>query len=135
MLLRKLSEENKEKFWKLANYLVVSDSELEGREIEMLSQYSDEMAYQGEMKAVSLEEANKILDSLDKDDTVQARIIYVELVGLAYADNKFSKEENEFLKAYKEKFGIEVEEKNKLDEMIKSLYEIYKNIFNFIAKK
>lgn len=135
MLLKKLSMGNKEKFWKLANYLIASDGNLDGREVEMLSQYSEEMDYSGEIKAVSLEEANGILVSLDKNDTVQAKIIYVELVGLAYADSKFSKEEDEFLKSYREKFEIEKEEVVKIEEIIKTLNEAYKNIFNFIAKK
>lgn len=135
MLLKKLSMGNKEKFWKLANYLIASDGNLDGREVEMLSQYLEEMDYSGEIKAVSLEEANGILDSLDKNDTVQAKIIYVELVGLAYSDSKFSKEEDEFLKLYREKFEIEKEEVVKIEEIIKTLNEAYKNIFNFIAKK
>ena len=114
MFLHQLSNDNKIRFWDLANHMMRTDGKVTKEEENMLDQYKQEMQmdfdYNG---AVNIDET---ISALAKEDKFTKRCIYFELFGLAYADAKYDMTERAEMEKMQRLFGITDEESKEIEE-------------------
>ncbi|WP_410208440.1 hypothetical protein [Fusobacterium sp.] len=135
MLLKQLSNKDKEYFWKLTNYLMMADGKIADEEIAIMKEYAEEMEYEKKIEKVSKEEVEKVVENLKSHSPREKRIIYFELLALAFSDLVFADEEKMFLDEVGEKFGILENERNEMIDIVNGLTILYRDIYQFINKK
>lgn len=125
MFLKMISEQCKDNFLKLAIELCRADGNFGDAEWEMMRLYGEEAGkpedeltryYEGLIKQEQDGEKSSQRDARirglienikDHSEERERKIILFELLGLAYADAEFGKEEKEFIQDIKDSWGIE----------------------------
>lgn len=106
MYLVKLTEEVKQNFLDLAQFIAKSDSKFSDEEKEMLEVYAHEMG----IPCVPAErELDDILTKLKEASSIEKKIIIFELVGLVVVDDDYSAEEKDILGKTLEVFELSSE--------------------------
>ena len=123
MFLSQLSNDNKIRFWNLANYMMRTDGKVTKEEENMLDQYKQEM----QMDCKYDETANiaETISGLAKEDNFTKRSIYFELLGLAYADTEYDPAERAEMEKMQRLFGITDEESKEMEECAIASINLY----------
>ena len=124
MFLMKLSEQAKTDFVELCHYAANADGVFADEERQLISRLCGEMNVAE--SNTSLRPLDDLLESVSKNATMpEKKIMVFELLGIVYADNEYTTEEEKFLE--KVVNAIEID----LNEMrhIVGLFEIYKTIY------
>lgn len=107
MFLNSLNPTEKDNFMKLAMTLIKADGVVEESEKQILSAYANEMHIQ----VRSLDEqcdTDKVIEELAKSSSLKTRrIIFLELLALAFADGNYVAEEKELLKCLANAFELD----------------------------
>lgn len=132
MFLSQLSNDNKIRFWNLANYMMRTDGKVTKEEENMLDQYKQEM----QMDCKYDETANiaETISGLAKEDKFTKRSIYFELLGLAYADAKYGAEERAEMEKIQKLFNISDEESKEMEECAAASIDLYEKLMEIYAK-
>ena len=125
MFLMELNEKEKELFWKLAVNLVMADGVISEAEVDLLGQYQKEMGTDFELETEGAPSADELSKEIAACESRIKRVIYFELLGLAYSDNDFAKEEQEMLDVYAKATCISDNDCKKMKECIDEIYEVY----------
>lgn len=122
MFLKMVNEQCQDDFLKLAMELCWTDGNFGDAEREMMRLYGEEVGKTDEELAIYYEGVEKdrgksspcksrmrsLIENIkDNSEEQERKIILFELLGLAYADADFAKEEQEFIQSTKEVLGIE----------------------------
>lgn len=107
MFLKSLNPTEKENFMKLAVAIIKADGIVAEAEMQILSAYADEM----QIPVCGLEEQDNVTEVLDAfaiASTPQTkRIVFVELLALAFADGIYADEEQAFVEQVANAFGLD----------------------------
>lgn len=107
MFLNSLNPTEKDNFMRLAMTLIKADGVVEESEKQILSAYANEM----QIQVRSLDEqcdTDKVIEELAKSSSLKTRrIIFLELLALAFADGNYVAEEKELLKCLANAFELD----------------------------
>lgn len=107
MFLNSLNPTEKDNLMKLAMTLIKADGVVEESEKQILSAYANEM----QIQVRSLDEqcdTDKVIEELAKSSSLKTRrIIFLELLALAFADGNYVAEEKELLKCLANAFELD----------------------------
>lgn len=107
MFLNSLNPTEKDNFMRLAMTLIKADGVVEESEKQILSAYANEM----QIQVSSLDEqcdTDKVIEELAKSSSLKTRrIIFLELLALAFADWNYVAEEKELLKCLANAFELD----------------------------
>lgn len=127
MFLYKLEGKEREVFLDLAVQTAKANGMVESKEKEMIKQYCREMAI-SEYTIFEEKTIDDIAEFFKETDTWKKKIVLIELIGLGVADDKFDKEERQFINNLAEKMGIETECINTLEENVKEYRKLVEKI-------
>ncbi len=134
MFLNSLNPKEKDNFLKLAVAIVKADGIVEESEKLVLSAYANEM----QIPVCSLDEqgdTSMIIEEVAKTSTVQTkRIIFLELMALAFADGNYAFEERELIKQLANAFEFDnafIEHAINLQDAYVS---VYMSLLNLVEK-
>lgn len=133
MFLNELSRKTKESFWELANLLVAADNVVLDEEKVMLEQYRVEM--QLDLDAgKNYRTSKEIVQDLAEETISTQRIIFLELLGLAYVDKCIAPEESKVLEELQDAFAITSEKRMELMNCVEDVIQLYARIKNAILE-
>lgn len=106
MFLNSLSSNEKNNFMKLAIAVIKADGVIENNEKQVLSAYANEM--QIEIEDIDVQyDIDNIIESLSKESTDQSkRVIFIELLALAFADGNYADEEKNIIQKLTNSFNL-----------------------------
>ncbi len=134
MFLNQLNESNKERFLNLCGHAIMADNVVEPEEMEYLALCCYEMEIPNQLPDIS-EPLDKIVDGIVKDATAyEKKIISFELIRLFKYDGSYDDEEKAFMKPILEKFGIDTETHNQMEDMADKYTKIYNDICDLLSK-
>lgn len=132
MYLQGLNKKQKELFLDLSINLALADDDFSQKEMDAICLLCEEMNISKRFSANStLEEA--VRDLVNEGDKKAQKIIIVELLGIAIADDVFEKCEQNMIDKVAAAFSIGQEEVNEVSEAILDLYDTYKLLNGFIG--
>lgn len=124
MFLGNLTEEQKPHFLSLAAAVVLADGVLGEAEVTMLEQYKQEMALPPSAD-ISTEPVSQAIEAFQSASVTVKKQIVFELLGLSYADNDYSPEEEKLLREIALGLGLDavfLKESQRCIEELNSLY-------------
>lgn len=125
MFLAMLKENQKIPFLKLAIKLMDSDGAdfASPEEKSYLEIMMREMGIK--VDVAKLQKNTDSLQNIFPEKSIQ-RAIYLELIGLAFADSEFHKSEKAFLQEVRQELGISEKESKKLENWVRRQLDLYK---------
>lgn len=134
MFLNSLNPTEKDNFMKLAMTLIKADGVVEESEKQILSAYANEM----QIQVSSLDEqcdTDKVIKELAKSSSLKTRrIIFVELLALAFADGNYVAEEKELLKCLANAFGLDKTFIDRAVNLEDAYVAAYMSLVNLVEK-
>lgn len=134
MLLGKLaSEKHKEMFLNLELWLVEADGHFDDVEKRLVDQHCAEMGISN--NEYKKEKAfDEIVKEINIDMSVEEKkIIFIELLSIAYVDEDFSAEEKKFVKKIQEILQISDDDAEQAEEIVANLIAYTKKLEAFVA--
>lgn len=132
MLLMKLSDSNKKYYLNLSLYLAKSDGTFSDVEKKLIDTQCAEMGIDnnGYKEELDLEElCQKIRTSTTNNEK---KIIFIELISLAFVDEEFADEEKEFVEQVKKMLDIPDEVANQAIDIISNIVKYTKTLEDFV---
>lgn len=134
MFLNSLNPTEKDNFMKLAMTLIKADGVVEESEKQILSAYANEM----QIQVSSLDEqcdTDKVIKELAKSSSLKTRrIIFVELLALAFADGNYVAEEKELLKCLANAFELDKTFIDRAVNLEDAYVAAYMSLVNLVEK-
>ena len=130
MLLKSLKETDGNVFMALANMLVRADGKITPEEKDLLKEYDTEVSYSTE-KMESYKTVEDALADISDDDKVK-RLVFFELVGLAWVDSEFCPEERDFMSELGSEFGIKDKDSELFEKYAVEALKLYEKIGGLI---
>ena len=132
MYLQELNSKQKELFLDLSINLALADDEFSQKEMDAICLLCEEMNINKRFSACStLDSATDAL--IAENDKKAQRIIIVELLGIAIADDVFEKCEKEVIENLASAFAIGSSEIEAASKAIMNLYDTYKVLNGFVG--
>lgn len=128
MFLMELDQKEKDLFWKMALNLVMADGVISEEEIALLNQYQKEMGTEYRVEKDDVTSTEELSKEIAHCDDRKKRVIYFELLGLAYADNDFANEEKELLDTYAKVVGVGDQDCAEMKRCIDDIYNVYSRL-------
>lgn len=132
MFLASLTEKQKLAYLDLSYNLIAADGLLDRDEVMMMDQYKQEMNLTVQLSQLSHEADQAIAEFQSTNDTVKKQVLF-ELAGLAYADNKYVKEEQLFLEKICNDWNLNLSVLESCKKYVNKLMDLYNEIGRFIA--
>ncbi len=132
MLLMKLSDSNKKYYLNLSLYLAKSDGMFSDVEKKLIDTQCAEMGIDnnGYKEELDFEElCQKIRTSTTNNEK---KIIFIELISLAFVDEEFADEEKEFVEQVKKMLEIPDEVANQAIDIISNIVKYTKTLEEFV---
>lgn len=134
MFLNSLNPTEKDNFMKLAMTLIKADGVVEESEKQILSAYANEM----QIQVRSLDEqcdTDKVIEELAKSSSLKTRrIIFLELLALAFADGNYVAEEKELLKCLANAFEFDRKFIDRAVNLEDAYVAAYMSLVNLVEK-
>lgn len=134
MFLNSLNPTEKDNFMKLAMTLIKADGVVEESEKQILSAYANEM----QIQVRSLDEqcdTDKVIEELAKSSSLKTRrIIFLELLALAFADGNYVAEEKELLKCLANAFELDKTFIDRAVNLEDAYVAAYMSLVNLVEK-
>lgn len=128
MFLMELDQKEKELFWEIALNLVAADGVITEEEVDLLKQYQKEMGTEYLIEKNNVASIEELCKEIACCDDRKKRVIYFELLGLAYADNDFANEEKELLDTYAKVVGVGDQDCAEMKKCIDDIYDVYSRL-------
>lgn len=130
MYLNQLDAKEKELFLDLSIHLALSDESISQKEIDAICLLCDEMQIEKRFSAdLSVDDA---ISEAKKCKNVSRNIIFVELLGIAMADDVFDKREKDLMKRISDELEIHPNDAQRISKDIVNLFKIYQSMSKFI---
>lgn len=134
MFLNSLSSNEKNNFMKLAIAVIKADGVIENNEKQVLTAYANEMQIGIEDTDVQYD-IDHIIESLSKESTDQSkRVIFVELLALAFADGNYTDEEKNIIQKLAKSFNLGEDFIERAINLQDSYIAAYMSLVNLIEK-
>lgn len=134
MFLNSLSSNEKNNFMKLAIAVIKADGVIENNEKQVLTAYANEMQIGIEDADVQYD-IDHIIESLSKESTDQSkRVIFVELLALAFADGNYTDEEKNIIQKLAKSFNLGEDFIERAINLQDSYIAAYMSLVNLIEK-
>lgn len=131
MLLRNLTDREKEIFLNLAHAVIAADKILEEKEKQYFEHYIREMVFDSSnLQFVS--DITPMIVELSASTCQTKRAMFVELISLAYIDGSVCKEEEMILSRLASAFGITEQEVETIVRLQKEYMDAYNSIVSFV---
>ncbi len=134
MFLNSLNPTEKDNFMKLAMTLIKADGVVEESEKQILSAYANEM----QIQVRSLDEqcdTDKVIEELAKSSSLKTRrIIFLELLALAFADGNYVAEEKELIKCLANAFELDKTFIDRAVNLEDAYVAAYMSLVNLVEK-
>lgn len=134
MFLNSLNPTEKDNFMKLAMTLIKADGVVEESEKQILSAYANEM----QIQVRSLDEqcdTDKVIEELAKSSSLKTRrIIFLELLALAFADGNYVAEEKELIKCLANAFELDKTFVDRAINLEDAYVAAYMSLVNLVEK-
>lgn len=134
MFLNSLNPTEKDNFMKLAMTLIKADGVVEESEKQILSAYANEM----QIQVRSLDEqcdTDKVIEELAKSSSLKTRrIIFLELLALAFADGNYVAEEKELIKCLANAFELDKTFVDRAVNLEDAYVAAYMSLVNLVEK-
>ena len=132
MYLNLINEEGKHLFLKLAKAICNADGDFAESERAMISKYCQEMKIEDSKEVTDNNSKGTIKNLAAITDEREKKIIVLELIGLAYVDNQFSKEEEKIIRDMVETFAIDGDYVKQCNQIVKKYIDIQRE-FNHLV--
>jgi len=134
MFLNSLNPTEKDNFMKLALAVIKADGIIEDSEMQILSAYANEM----QIPVCSLEEQGDI-DQIIKEFAMNSapetkRIVFVELLALAFADGDYTAEEKAFIQQISNAFEFDGAFIERAINLQDAYVAVYMSLVNLVEK-
>lgn len=134
MFLNSLNPTEKDNFMKLAMTLIKADGVVEESEKQILSAYANEM----QIQVRSLDEqcdTDKVIEEFAKSSSLKTRrIIFLELLALAFADGNYVAEEKELIKCLANAFELDKTFVDRAINLEDAYVAAYMSLVNLVEK-
>ena len=110
-----------------------ADGKLSNAETAMIEQYQQEMNLSIPLEKLSGDADSALAVFQDASLSVKKQLLF-ELIGLAYADNDYAKEENDFLEKSCSVLGMSLTDLEICKKYISELLNLYEKIGQFVAE-
>lgn len=134
MFLNSLNPTEKDNFMKLAMTLIKADGVVEESEKQILSAYANEL----QIQVRSLDEqcdTDKVIEELAKSSSLKTRrIIFLELLALAFADGNYVAEEKELIKCLANAFELDKTFIDRAVNLEDAYVAAYMSLVNLVEK-
>lgn len=134
MFLGELTKNEKKLFWEIANCLVHADDKIADDEVEMMNEYKRELRENDYIIEKPVCTINEILANKDDIGVRKKKIIFFELLGLAYADKEFAESEKVLLQNVKMDFNISEEDEKKMLDIIDKISDAYLDLSKILKE-
>ena len=132
MYLGSLNEKQKTMFLDLGIHLASADGEFSDQEKLAIDSLCAEMGIPSRYETdISVDDA--LIYFVENANKAECNIVFVELLGIAMADDIFDKSEKSMIKKVAVAFKITESDISKISEAIRKLFDTYKVIGSFIA--
>ena len=128
MFLMELEEEEKKLFWTLAINMIMADGIISEEELNLLNQYQKEMGTSFKLErgyVLTTDDLSKDIESCSKRTK---RVILFELLGLAYSDHEFAREEQDIIDKYAKISGVSPTECDEMKKCIDEVSKVYSRL-------
>jgi len=132
MFLNCLNLEEKKMFLELAFYVANVDGDFAETEHDMMNIYRSEMMLGESEYKIQNTNITKILEFFENSSTKIQHFVFVEIIGIVLADEKYDNAERKIVSTLKEKFSILDEEEQKIISAVGELKKAYKTIGAFV---
>lgn len=134
MFLNSLNSTEKDNFMKLAVAIIKSDGLVEESEMQILSAYANEM----QIPFCSLDEQDdndKLINEFAKNSTPQTkRIVFLELLALAFIDGNYAVEEKSLVQQIASAFELDKEFIEQAINIEDAYVAAYMSLVNLVEK-
>lgn len=134
MFLNSLNPTEKDNFMKLAMVMIKADGIVEDSEKQMMSAYANEM----QITVRDFDEHDEIdraIEEFAMNSTAQTkRIVFLELLALAFADGDHAAEEKALMRRLADTFGLDREFIEQAINLEDAYLTVYSSLVNLIEK-
>lgn len=134
MFLNSLNPTEKDNFMKLAMVMIKADGIVEDSEKQMMSAYANEM----QITVRDFDEHDEIdraIEEFAMNSTAQTkRIVFLELLALAFADGDHAAEEKALMRRLADTFGLDREFIEQAINLEDAYLAVYSSLVNLIEK-
>jgi tellurite resistance protein len=133
MYLALLNREEQQLFLELASIVANVDEEFSDEEAQLIELFRKEMNLPEKEYPIQNIGLTKILEKFGKSTSASQRMIFIEILGLVYADDSLHENEKDLLEKLKMRFSIDEKEEKSVTIALKELSEAYKKLGAFVA--
>ena len=131
MFLNQLNDDEKDMFISLSVHAAETNGDFADEENRMIQEYCKEMGVVF-FDSKNIKPMSEVTDYFNSVDISVKRIVYLELIGLLYADGDFDELEQSFAKEFAEKIGLSQKEVDIQTNLLNKYLEITKEMFTAI---
>ena len=126
MFLKVLGNEEKKSFLDLALRIAKSDEDFSVKEKGMIEEYKYEMNLDYDPESTYLEkEQIDLIEVFSDSELATIKKIFIELIGLIMADEKFVESEKDIIKDFMERYNLSDDYLKKVQDWVKKLNGLY----------
>ena len=126
MFLKALSNEEKKSFLDLALRIAKSDEDFSVEERGMIEEYKYEMNLDYDPESTYLEkEPLDLIEDFSDSEPATIKKIFIELIGLIMADEKFVESEKAIIKEFMERYNLTDDYLKNVQDWVKKLNVLY----------
>jgi len=126
MFLKALSNEEKKSFLDLALRIAKSDEDFSVEEKGMIEEYKYEMNLDYDPESTYLEkEPLDLIEDFSDSEPATIKKIFIELIGLIMADEKFVESEKAIIKEFMERYNLTDDYLKNVQDWVKKLNVLY----------
>ena len=134
MFLNSLSPTEKDNFMKLAMAMIKADGIVEDSEKQIMSAYANEMQI-AVRDFDEHDEIDRAIEEFAMNSTTQTkRIVFLELLALAFADGDHAAEEKALMRRLADTFGLDREFIEQAINLEDAYVTVYSSLVNLIEK-
>lgn len=127
MLLNELTKNEKDAFVSLSIYVAKANGVFENEEKGMIEEYCKEMNLES-YDLENIKPIEEVFDIYSKSDEKIKKIVFLEILGLVYADGTYDEKENSFLIEFAKKINLPEKDVAVLTEVILKYLDVLREI-------
>jgi len=126
MFLKALNNQEKVSFLELALRIAKSDDDFSVEERGMIEEYKYEMKLDYDLESIDLEkDINNLIEDFSVSEPATIKKVFIELIGLIMADEKFAESEKGIIKNFMNRFNLSENYLKNVQDWVQELNELY----------
>ena len=99
------------------------------------AEYCKELGIKEQIPSGDIDVESVLSELKEKTNSIEKRVISLEILGLMYSDGEYDSSEKEFVDELVNKFEITKDELEKIDKLLNEYSEVYKKMVSEIFRK